>query len=50
MFTDSSVFILSAEGKIYRFEVDRASQMDICATFSLSVELMVTGKLFMIMK
>ena len=44
MFTDCSVFILATDGKIYRLEVERASQQSICETFASSVESMVKDK------
>lgn len=44
LFTDCSVFILASDGKIYRLEVERKAQQDICDTFAASVDSMINGK------
>ena len=44
MFIGCSVFILAGDEKIYRLEVDKATQSAICKTFSDSVETMVKDK------
>lgn len=44
MFTDSSVFILAVDGKIYKLEVEREAQQAICDTFASSVVSMTNGK------
>lgn len=44
MFKDCSVFILSAESKIFRLEIDRVTQESICQMFSDSVDSLTDGK------
>lgn len=44
MFKDCSVFILSAESKIFRLEIDKTTQESICQMFSDSVDSLVDGK------
>lgn len=44
MFTDSTVFVLASDGKIYKLEVEREAQKAICDTFASSVEAMRKGK------
>jgi len=35
MFTDSSVFVLAVDGKIYKLEVEREAQQAICDASSI---------------
>lgn len=44
MFTDSTVFILAVDEKIYKLEVERKAQQAICDTFASSVDSMIVGK------
>ncbi len=44
MFQDCSVFILAADGKIYRLELDKETQTSVCETFSNSTGSMINGK------
>ena len=44
LFANSSVFILTSDGKIYKLEVERKAQEAICDTFATSVNSMTNGK------
>lgn len=44
MFADSSVFILSGSGKIYKLELDRDTQRSVCKSFSDAVDSMLRGR------
>ena len=44
MFSDCSILILSTNGHVYKLEVDKETQTEICKLFSESVSAMTKGK------